>query len=352
MKKIYLLAVMLLCSIMAFSQVKKVAILEIVDKEGKISYSQKLMLRSSLAKAVTNTPGYEAYDRTDMDAIMGEQDFQRTGMVSDDQIKRLGEMTGASYILVAEAVKTDESSLFVTAKILDVETARTEQTDYVTMGIGTKTILQGCEELAGKLLHVEQSAEAPTKAVSTTKESRSRKVVAPAAITRRGGDYYHNGAYMSKQEYKNFLQNTCPEAFALYKQGDKLVKWGWSLFAIGGALTVTGAVFASVGQSDKGYWVQDGYYDYVYDYYTNEYIEQYVETSYYVDSWEYSGLGITGIAMACAGSAMFASSIPMFSVGYVKRNKSMKVYNTNCEKSEVAFNLTAGQNGLGLAINF
>ncbi len=136
MKKIHLLAMMLLCSMVAFSQVKKVAILEIVDKENKVAYAQKLMLRSSLAKAITNTSGYEAYDRTDMDAIMSEQDFQRTGMVSNDQIKRLGEMTGAAYILVVEAVEIEAdkrskegTQLFVTAKILDVETGRTERTD-------------------------------------------------------------------------------------------------------------------------------------------------------------------------------------------------------------------------------
>ncbi len=144
----------LLClmPLMAFAQVQKVAILETVDKEGNISYACKLMVRSNLAKAITNAPGYEAYDRTDMDAIMGEQNFQRTGLVSNEQIKRLGEMTGAAFILVAEAAKVDEQTVFITAKILNVETAKTEMTDNALMGVSPSDIQHGCESLANKLL--------------------------------------------------------------------------------------------------------------------------------------------------------------------------------------------------------
>ena len=152
MKRSVVVIIMLLTLVIQLpAQVKKVAILETVDKEGTISYPIKLMLRANLSKAITNTNGYEAYDRTDMDAIMNEQDFQRTGMVSDDQIKRLGEMTGASYVLVAEAVKVDEQNMFITAKILDVESARTERTDNELMNTSPAEIQNGCASLAAKL---------------------------------------------------------------------------------------------------------------------------------------------------------------------------------------------------------
>ena len=81
MRTKFILFCFLLFAGIASAQVKRVAILETVDKEGTITYANKLILRSNLSKAITNTPGYEAYDRTDIDAIMGEQDFQRTGMV-------------------------------------------------------------------------------------------------------------------------------------------------------------------------------------------------------------------------------------------------------------------------------
>ena len=92
MKKILLLCLLATLSIMGYAQdTKKVAILEVVDKEGKLSYSQKLMRRSNLARAITNTSGYEAYDRSDIDEIFKEHSCQRTGNVSAKQIKKLGE---------------------------------------------------------------------------------------------------------------------------------------------------------------------------------------------------------------------------------------------------------------------
>ncbi len=130
------------------NQKKKVAILEVVDKEGTISYGVKLMLRSNLSVAVTNTSGYEGYDRVDIASIMGEQNFQRTGMVSDAQIKKLGEMTGASYILVAEAAALDANHLFITAKILEVESARLERTANVQSGTTVEEFEKACRQLA------------------------------------------------------------------------------------------------------------------------------------------------------------------------------------------------------------
>ena len=152
MKKILSWLIIFLLPLWASAQIKKVAILETVDREGNVPYAHKLMLRSNLAKAITSADGYEAYDRTDMDAIMGEQNFQRTGMVSDDQIRQLGVMTGASYILVAEAAIADEKSMFITAKILNVETAKTEITENVLMGTAASDIQLGCETLANRLL--------------------------------------------------------------------------------------------------------------------------------------------------------------------------------------------------------
>ena len=154
--KIFLIAAALLSASVLSSgqeaQTKKVAILETVDREGTISYGIRLMLRSSLSYAITNTPGYEGYDRVDLESIVGEQSFQRTGMVSDEQIRKLGEMTGAAYILVAEAAKVDDSHIFITAKILNVESAKLEATANVQTLTQAKEIEEGCKELASMLL--------------------------------------------------------------------------------------------------------------------------------------------------------------------------------------------------------
>lgn len=129
MKKTLFFAFLLLLSALAMAQsTKKVAILEIVDKENKVSYEVKLQLKNSLTSAISNMPGYEGFDGVDMSSKKGEKDFQRTGYVSDVQIKNIGEMTGASSILVAEATFYDDSHIVVTAKTLNVKTASVENT--------------------------------------------------------------------------------------------------------------------------------------------------------------------------------------------------------------------------------
>ena len=130
----------------------KVAILAPVDKEGNVEYAPKLMLRSYLAQAITESDGYAGYDRVDMDAITSEQKFQRTGLVSDDEIKRIGVLAGVQYILISEAVKVDDNNMYITAKLIDVETARTEKVDYQLMGTTPDAIQKGCATMAKNLL--------------------------------------------------------------------------------------------------------------------------------------------------------------------------------------------------------
>ena len=154
MKKLLVFSMMLLMALSAASQVKKVAILDPIDREGTVPYAIKMMVRGNLTKAISSAPGYEAYDRVNMSQIMGEQDFQRTGMVNEEQIKRLGEISGADYIVVSEVAKS-ETDIFVIATILNVETALAISSDNATMTMTSSDIQHGCESLANRLLGME-----------------------------------------------------------------------------------------------------------------------------------------------------------------------------------------------------
>ncbi|MCM1041391.1 MAG: hypothetical protein NC396_03050 [Bacteroides sp.] len=158
MKRQYICILLLLiaataCHIPAYAQenVKKVAILEPIDRKGEINEGVKLLLRTSLAKAITNTPGFEAYTR-DIAGIIKEQQFQRTGMVQDAEIKQIGKMTGVSYVLKIEVAKYDARNVILTADILDVVTAGIVKTDGVTAGIEASEMAKACNSLAQKLL--------------------------------------------------------------------------------------------------------------------------------------------------------------------------------------------------------
>ena len=155
-KYIFTLIVLFLASAIhtEANSTKRVAILETVDKEGQVPYGVKLMVRSKLCEFITATPGYEGFDRVDVGSILNEHEFQRSGLVSEKDIKRLGEMTGADYVLVAEAAYLNSSSVFLSAKILNVETAKVEQTSNVQSLTTVDGLEQNCKNLAGKLLNI------------------------------------------------------------------------------------------------------------------------------------------------------------------------------------------------------
>lgn len=302
MKKFFFLTCMMLSGVMAFAQTtKKVAILEVVDREGRLSYSQKLVLRSNMARAVSNTLGYEAYDRTDVDVIMSEHDFQRTGLVKTEEIRRLGEMTGVSLILVTEGVLTGNNGLFVTAKVLNVETARVEIMDNIMMTLDADEMQKGCARLTTRLFGV----------------TSQQDVAERYNVTKTGiNEYICNGKYMNAKEYEYFLRNNCSSAYQQYRKGKNLVIAGWSLLGCGMASLGVGIILLSINGK--------------------------------VDS-------TGGVLPLAIGVHVVGGGVLLFALGNHKKNSALDIYNEKCASSAakpVTFNLTAGQNGLGIAMNF
>lgn len=153
----------LLCNMALYGgrhgETKRVAILDIIDRENAVADGVKMLISGKLSFAITNIPGYEGYDRVDIAAIMDEQKFQRTGLVDDSQIKQLGIMTGADYVLVTEVAKLDDREIVIASKILDVESAKIENAADVRTSVDVNTMEAKCRELAKKLFRWTPAAE-------------------------------------------------------------------------------------------------------------------------------------------------------------------------------------------------
>lgn len=189
MKRILLLVSLFVSTLCSFGlETKKVAILEVVDKKEELSYYQKLMLRARLAEEVNNAAGFEAYDRSNVDAIMSEHNFQRTGLVDDAQIKKLSEMTGAAYILVIEGALSSKGHLFVLAVILDIETGKMVVTESENMLSSEDGMQQGCASLAKKLF-----SKLKTASVTYLEEQQRLLQEEKAAKEANRAQYYVKG---------------------------------------------------------------------------------------------------------------------------------------------------------------
>ena len=293
------------------AQVKRVAVLETVDKENKVSYANKLVLRTSLSKAIANTSGYEVYDRTDVDAIMSEHTFQRTGLVNSDQIKRLGEMTGAEYILVAEAVKINAQNLFVTAKLLDVETARTIVTEMLE--INTDHLQQGCMILAKKMFSDKRELDFGTAPVGPqlVRNSRTDQKLWGLEV------YSYGDMQIDKKEMKTFLRNNNPNVYKQYMKGQSTINVGWGVAGAGVAVVATSGIM----------------------FYFDSYLR--------IDEFIYIGV-------MSAGAAITLTSIPILCVGHKRQKNAINMFNeqNSRQQAPITLNLQASQNGIGLALNF
>ena len=106
MGALFLSVVAILLGTTSSAQLKTVAITEVVNKSGDLEYVQRVKIRTHLTAAISKKPGYSAVDRVDIAHILNEQSFQRTGLVDNATIKKLGAITGADYVLMIEAVKT------------------------------------------------------------------------------------------------------------------------------------------------------------------------------------------------------------------------------------------------------
>ena len=194
--KLLLMLIALLFTCPIFGQTnptKRVAILETVDKEGKISYGIKLMIRSQLSAAITNTPGYEAYDRVDISSIMAEHNFQRTGLVSDSDIKRLGEMTGAEFVLIVEVAQIDNTHLFISSKLIEIETLRIEQTANIQTANTNEQLETSCHELARKLLNIKINSRGKVEVEIMLENARYVGEYSNGIPNGKGTAYFKNG---------------------------------------------------------------------------------------------------------------------------------------------------------------
>ena len=153
MKKTITLLVLL--STMFVSAQKKVALLEPRAGEGSepIVPMEKAMIRGEMRKALIQMDDYEAFTRSDIDQMMKEQDFQRSGNVSEADIHRLGEMSGADYVCVTTITKSS-TEFYLEAYLIDVESGKMSSpaSQYGELVNGKfSNLLAVCQWLASEL---------------------------------------------------------------------------------------------------------------------------------------------------------------------------------------------------------
>lgn len=208
-------------SLTAFAQQKKtVAVLDPICRDNSVNGFFQQMVRGAMESAVTTSLEYEAYDRSAFDQIQKEQAFQRTGAVSDSQIKRMGELAGVDYVLVSE-VTAYEGYLSAIVKILNVTTGKYDRSvdDYAQLN--PEAVKTKCREMASSLFGAVSASNSNNQTVITKKTStpKSPNVAIPNTPVTHGNVYVDLGlpsGTLWKAENESCGMITYDKAMSLY----------------------------------------------------------------------------------------------------------------------------------------
>ena len=156
MKRIlfFIFAAVLLFSTSAMAQkeeMRKVAVWETKCSDNSITQFQSTMVRGGMETAVGNTPGYEVFDRSAFDIILKEHHFERSGAVSDAEIREMGEMAGVQFVIVPEAVFDGSNSIYILVKMLDVEKGKFGGVHDALCSPSPTDIRKTCQDLGASL---------------------------------------------------------------------------------------------------------------------------------------------------------------------------------------------------------
>ncbi|MBO6074657.1 MAG: hypothetical protein J6P74_05950 [Paludibacteraceae bacterium] len=156
MKKILFILSFCMLVVMASAEEVKMALLQPLTTPGSTACNpmEISMVRGELRKAFGWQSDFQVLTRLDVDAMLKEQGFQRSGMVDDNQRKQVGIMTGAQYICVSSITKYG-TQLYIESYLVDVETG--QMTNPASQYINVKdedysTLPAACGELAKEML--------------------------------------------------------------------------------------------------------------------------------------------------------------------------------------------------------
>lgn len=155
MKNIFT-ALFCLLGMIATAENYKLALLQPLTVHGttECNSMEVSMVRGELRKALGWQSNIQVLTRMDVDAMLKEQGFQRSGMVDDSQRKQIGMMTSAQYICVSSLTKHG-NQLYIEAYLVDIETGQMTNpaTQYVTVeNDDYSTLPEACTRLAAEML--------------------------------------------------------------------------------------------------------------------------------------------------------------------------------------------------------
>ena len=242
-KVVFTIAVAMLFGFSVIAQEKKVAVF---DPAGEVAKYLKEIVREEISSIVVNTAGYTVLERSLIDKVLEENKFQLGGLVDDSQIGEIGKRMGANYVFVSSITSMENGNLFISCKMIDVQTARIEMQKTSRTQKGSNDLADVIQKLVGEMLG--KTSEKPKEIVERPKET-NKPVISQNALLADGRKVFKNGVELNKNEVKSIMANT--DALRMYNKGLSNNKTGNVLLSFGIPISATGLVFTLLAPKDN-----------------------------------------------------------------------------------------------------
>lgn len=104
----------------SFAAGKKVA----VFVEGNISKEQKSMVNSAFMQRLSGSKDFKVFERNSafLKALEREHDYQVSGEVAEEEIRKIGERLGVDYVIAVCVVITCDDECQMSGRLINLET--------------------------------------------------------------------------------------------------------------------------------------------------------------------------------------------------------------------------------------
>ena len=123
MKNALLFIIMFFPLALFANQMEKIAVFDPSFENSKIDEGSVIAVRELINQTVVNTGAYKLVERSFLNRVMQEQQFNNSGAVSDSDATRIGELAGADKIVLSVLTRA-QTRLLLSVKLIDVESAQ------------------------------------------------------------------------------------------------------------------------------------------------------------------------------------------------------------------------------------
>ncbi|MCL2416694.1 MAG: CsgG/HfaB family protein [Bacteroidales bacterium] len=180
MKKIITtITIAMLSTIAIMAENQRVAVF---NPAGNADQHVNEIVREIFSSVIVNTDGYVVLERSLIDRVLAENRFQAEGLVDDAQISEMGRMMGANLAFVTSLTRMSDGNFFVSARLIDVTTARIERQQTARTSRASETeLITTTERLAREMFA--QTAQPPTRAQQPARQQQTQQPTRPAVET-------------------------------------------------------------------------------------------------------------------------------------------------------------------------